>query len=230
MEHIGNLPCFNAILSTNESNNDSMTQSKKQALAVKSDGNPEGKGANGFLLDWSRTEPRGVVAKPGRQILTEFFTTMLVLSAQFKYRPSVGTENFLYWSDDQWSLSLIGPDEWSADKRGSYVGCCVLQSDMTWTIRPSELLAEDNDVAYAVARFYEAFADTLDSDLTLEEILPFYVHGVGYYQRLFASAMSRSVRAAVSLGEQTETPCQQWRALLPQLKNVLPAPPASHQQ
>ena len=60
------------------------------AIARKTDGNPEGKGLNGFLLDWYQSEPRGVVAKPRRQVLAEFFTFMLVLSATFKYRPVVG--------------------------------------------------------------------------------------------------------------------------------------------
>jgi len=66
------------------------------AIARKSDGNPEGKGLNGFLLDWYRSEPRGVVAKPQQQVLAEFFTSMLVLSAKFSYKPAVGVTNYLY--------------------------------------------------------------------------------------------------------------------------------------
>lgn len=201
-----------------------MSQSEKRVVPAKTDGNPEGKGANGFLLDWSETQPRGVVAKPHRQILTEFFTSMLVLSAQFKYRPAVGSNNYLYWADDEWSLSLIAPEQWSGEKRAGFVGICVLHDDMTWTISPSDLLSKDNAVSNAVGRFYDAFAETLDNDLTLEEILPFYVHGVGYYQRLFASAMSRSVRATVILGDQRSENCRQWQALLPRLHNVLPPP------
>ena len=59
-------------------------------------GNPDGKGLNGFLLDWYRSEPRGVVAKPQRQVLAEYFTSMLVLSASFKYKPAIGVANYLY--------------------------------------------------------------------------------------------------------------------------------------
>jgi hypothetical protein len=61
----------------------------------------------------------------------------------------------------------------------------------------------------------------LDTDLTLEEILPFYVRRLPYYQRLFASALSRSVRAAVTLGDQASTSCRHWQALLPQLNTGL---------
>ena len=92
---------------------------------------------------------------------------------------------------------------------------------MTWTIAPSDLLAEDNPVSDAIGRFYDAFAETLDTDLTLEEILPFYVGRLPYYPRLYASALSRSMRAAVTLGDQAANSCRQWYVLLPQLKNIL---------
>jgi len=196
-------------------------ESGKSVITRKTDGNPEGKGLNGFLLDWYQSEPTGVVAKPRRQLLAEFFTSMLVLSATFKYRPVVGAANYLYWINGEWSLSLIAPDEWSHEKRTGFAGTCVLQRDMTWTIAPSVLLAEDNSVSDAIGRFYDAFAETLDTDLTLEEILPFYVGRIPYYQRLYASALSRSVRAAVRLGDQASVSCRQWYILLPQLKNVL---------
>jgi hypothetical protein len=194
--------------------------SSNVTIARKTDGNPEGKGANGLLTDWHQSQPRGVVAKSRRQLLAEFFTSMLVLSAKFKFRPLVGVSNYLYWINGKWSLSLIAPHEWSHERRAGFAGTCVLQRDMTWTIAPSDLLAEDNSVSNAIGRFHDAFAEMLDTDLTLEEILPYYVGRLPYYQRLYASALSRSVCAAVTLGDQTSTSCRQWYMLLPQLKNV----------
>jgi hypothetical protein len=191
------------------------------AALRKADGNVDGKGLNGFLLDWNQSTPRGVVAKPQRQILAEFFTSMLVLSAEFKYKPAVGVSNYLYWIDGKWSLSLIAPDEWTDERRASIAGKCVLQRDMTWTIAPSDLLAEDNPVSDAIGRFYDAFAETLDTDLTLEEILPFHVGSMCYYQRLYAAALSRSIRGAVILGDQTSIRCRDWQLLLPRLARVL---------
>lgn len=196
-------------------------ESANFAMARKTDGNPEGKGANGLLLDWHQSEPRGLVAKPRRQLLAEFFTSMLVLSATFKFRPVVGAKYYLYWIKGEWSLSLIAPDEWSHERIAGFAGTCVLQRDMTWTIAPSGLLVEDNLVSDAIGRFYDAFAEMLNTDLTLAEILPYYVGRVSYYQRLYASALSRSVSAAVQLGDQASTSCRQWYMLLPQLKNVL---------
>lgn len=191
------------------------------SVALKSDGNPEGKGLNGFLLDWYQSEPRGVVAKPQRQVLAEFFTSMLALSAQFKYKPVAGVANYLYWIDGEWLLSLISPDEWSAERRAGFVGMCTLQRDMTWTIVPSDHVGEDNPVTEAIAQFYAAFAEMLDTDLTLEEILPFYVGKMPYYQRLYASALSRSVRGAVTLGDQTSIRGRDWQMRLPRLERVL---------
>ena len=183
--------------------------------------NPDGKGLNGFLLDWYLSEPRGVVAKPHRQVLAEFFTSMLVLSARFKYKPSIGTENYLYLNGDDWDLSLIAPHEWSRERQAGFVGTCILQRDMTWTIEPSRNLQRGTRVAAAVSRFYDAFRDTLDEDLTLEEILPFYVGRMPYYQRLYANALSRSIRAAVILGDQAGTRSREWLRVLPRRSALL---------
>lgn len=194
---------------------------RPKGVARKTDANPDGKGLNGFLLDWYLSEPRGVVAKPQRQVLAEFFTSMLVLSAKFKYKPVIGVRNYLYLFRGEWCLSLIAPDEWSPGRQEWFAGTCVLQRDMTWTIEPSERLAGDNAVSDAVGRFYDAFNETLDTDLTLEEILPFHVGRMPYYQRLYASALSRSIRAAVILGDQTSIKARHWRNLLPRVENVL---------
>ena len=92
----------------------------QQAVAVRPI-NPDGKGTHGFLLDWQKSDPRGVTAKSRRQLLAEYFTSMLVLSARFQYRPTVGMPNFLYLVDDDWDLSLIAPHEWSDERRAGFV-------------------------------------------------------------------------------------------------------------
>ena len=199
----------------------SNNRKQSRQLALKTDGNPEGKGAHAFLDDWRATEPRGVVAKPQRQVLAELFTSMLVLSASFKYRPVTGCSNYLYWIDGHWSLSLIAPHEWSDKRRDGFAGTCILQRDMTWTIVPSDRLVEDSLATGAIRRFHGAFAEMLDTDLTLEEILPSYVGSLHYYQRLYAHALSRSVRTAVTRGDFALQSCRQWHNQLTQLNNVL---------
>jgi hypothetical protein len=194
---------------------------ERRLVVPKADGNPEGKGAHGFLDDWRATEPRGVVAKPQRQVLAELFTSMLVLSASFKYQPASGSLNYLYWIDGRWSLSLVAPHEWSEERRAGFAATCVLQADMTWVISPSDRLAEDSEVTRAVRRFYDAFAEMLNTDLTLEEILPSYDASLHYYQRLYATALRRSVDAAVVRGGQASRSGRQWYQQLPRLNNLL---------
>lgn len=190
-------------------------------LAPKTESNPDGKGSLGFLDDWRATEPRGLIAKPRRQVLAELFTSMLVLSSSFKYRPAPGRSNYLYWIDGQWSLSLIAPDEWSSKRREGYAGRCTLQRDMTWTIIPSDHLFEDSPVADAIHQFFAAFAGMLNTNRTLEEILPFYDGRLPYYQRLYASALSRSVSAVITRSNEASISCRQWRAQLPHLNKML---------
>ena len=186
-------------------------------------GNPDGKGLNGFLLDWHQSRPCNVVAKPGRQVLAEFFTSMLVLSSAFGFRPAGGRETYLYWINGEWSLSLIAPDQWSDERRAGFAGTCRLQPDMTWTIEPSQHLTGDNAVTDAIGRYYESFARMLDTDDGLDEILPFYTSEFRYYQRLYANALSRSIRAAVTLGNQASDSCRQWLPLLHRRERGLPA-------
>jgi len=42
-----------------------------------------------------------------------------------------------------------------------------------------------------------------------------------YYQRLYASALSRSIRGAVILGDQRGRPARDWRVALPGLNRLL---------
>ena len=182
--------------------------------------NPDGKGASGVLLDWRESTPRGVVAKPQHQLLAELFTSLLVLSAKFRYKPAIGAANYLYLIEGEWVLSLIAPDEWSDGRHEDFVGTCVLQRDRTWTIRPSERLGEDTPAARALARFYEAFAETLDKDGVLEDLLPFHAETLSYYQRMNANALSRSMRAALTLGDQRAIPLQEWRPLLADIGGI----------
>lgn len=178
--------------------------------------NPQGKGQTGFLLDWAYSSPRGVVAKPAPQLLADYFTSLLVLSASFKFKPVFGKRYYLYTEHDRWSLSLISPDEWNDDaRRLAFVGTCVLHDDSTWSIEPSENIGKDGPVSERLATFYEGFVDKLRSKQALEEGLPIYETGLPYYQRLFAAALTRSLRASLSIGDQLGQDAETWLASMP---------------
>jgi len=197
------------------------TMTNDRQLVPKTDGNPEGKGVNGLLDDWRATEPRDIVAKQPRQVLADLFASMLVLSAAFKYRPVTESKNYLYWIDGEWSLSLIAPEEWSDPRRAAFVATCVLQPDMTWKILPSDRLPGNEQAIDAIRHFYRGFVKMLDTDLTLEEVLPFHVSSLSYYQRLYASALSRSVSTVLARGDQGSKSAREWGMQLPHINNAL---------
>jgi len=86
---------------------------------------------------------------------------------------------------------------------------------MTWTIEPSDRLADHDVIVESLGAFYAAFAESLDTDLALEEVLPFYARKLPYYQRLYANALSRSIRGSVTIGGQGAKPAREWRLELP---------------
>lgn len=181
----------------------------------------DGQGTVGFLMDWYASTPRGVVSKPQPQVLAEFFTSMLILSAEFKYKPAIGVDNFLYYVDGRWELSLIAPEQWSEHRRNGFAGICRLLTDRTWTIQPSQRLREDSEVADAVRRFYEAFRATMDTDGTLEDVLPFFAGELSYYRRLNANALSRSLRATAIITGKREQSAREWALQLPSADRLL---------
>ena len=92
---------------------------------------------------------------------------------------------------------------------------------MTWTISPSAQLNEAGELQEALRDFYRGFAEMLDTDLALEDLLPFYVSNLSYYPRLLANALSRSVSATVSRGERTAVSGHEWSQQLPGFGHAL---------
>lgn len=178
--------------------------------------NPQGKGQVGFLLDWAYSTPRAVVAKRAPQLLADYFTSLLVLSAAFKFKPVFGKDYYLYLENGGWALSLVSPDEWNSDtRRRTHVGKCVLHADSTWSIEPSENIGRGSKVDDALATFYDGFVQKLRSEKALEDEFPLYEPGLPYYQRLFAAALSRSLKASMILGEQLGISAEGWLVRVP---------------
>ncbi|MEN7342503.1 MAG: hypothetical protein AAAFM81_06140 [Pseudomonadota bacterium] len=180
-----------------------------------------GHGTVRFSQDWHATTPRRVTAKPQAQVLAEFFTSMLVLSAEFKYKPAIGVDNFLYFIGDRWELSLIPPDHWTEARQQGFAGTCRLLTDRTWTIAPSDNLTEDTAVADAVKRFYDGFRLALDTDGTLDDVLPFFAGKFSYHRRLNANALSRSIRATTTMTGDRDKPVREWALKLPSADALL---------
>ena len=193
----------------------------RRAVSANSSGklaapNPQGKGQIGFLRDWHDSAPRQVTEKPSGRILTDYFTSLLVLSADFKFRPVFESDYYLYYAAGRWSLSLLSPSDWNTrEKDEAFVGTCTMHADATWSIAPSQNLTVQGTVADAIAGFYRAFVGRLDVPSPLEDELPFYAGDLPYYQRLFAAALSRSLRLSLRYGGQSDIPSRDWLSQLP---------------
>ena len=200
--------------------------------------NPQGKGQVGFLADWARHRPQSLVAKRPAQLLADYFTSLLVLSSTFGFKPVSDQNYYLYLEDDSWKLSLISPEEWDDDaKYRGFVGTCVLHEDATWSIEPSGNLGEAGPIAEALAAVYESFIDKLHGAGTLEDDLPRYEGRLPYYQRVFAAALGQSIRGSIDLGGQSGLAGANWLRSLPRdaaqllghLDDDCPSSAASHE-
>ena len=172
--------------------------------------NPQGKGDVSLLNHWQQFRPQAVAAKPAAQLLAELFSSLLVLSADFSFKPVQGIRYFLYLKNGRWKLSLIEPMRWDHHKSGYYLGCCVLQPDMTWTLQVHILDNSDPVLMHALAQFYKALLLHLDSEQPLLEKLPFYVDNLPYYQRLAATGLASSISQSLAGGNSLHNSSAAW--------------------
>ncbi len=181
--------------------------------------NPQGKGLTPVLDAWRGMQPARVRAKSPQQVLADYFTTLLVLSAEFRFKPAPGINYFLYLRDSGWILSLISPSEWAGRLPGPCLGRCELQTDMTWSLSPEPGIGENSELREALGAFRSGFVELLDNESTLEASLPHYVAHLPYYRRLLAAGLANSLSQSLSLAGMDGYSGRQWleQAPLPRL-------------
>lgn len=168
--------------------------------------NPQGKGLVPVLdsLRESRTLI-SVAPKHINQISTELFTSLFVLHSHFQFKPVVGKSYWLYLREhhngDQnqhpFQLSLISPQEWGGDGFGLFVGECVLQQDITWSLILDPVAEQDVMLMALIEKKRDEFETALNSAVTIDDALPFYLDGLPFYQRVFASALANSLKTSM---------------------------------
>ncbi|MGD8570243.1 MAG: DUF2452 domain-containing protein [Gammaproteobacteria bacterium] len=160
--------------------------------------NPQGKGLVP-VLD-SLAESRAAIAVPPKQIdqiSSELFTSLFVLHSKFQFKPVVGKSYWLYRRDNIFHLSLIAPHEWGGSSFGQYVGECVLQQDITWTLKLDTAAAQDNELMGVIEQRRREFERALDSADSVDSLLPVYLESLPFYQRVFASALAGSLSVSM---------------------------------
>jgi hypothetical protein len=160
--------------------------------------NPQGKGSVPVLQDWAALRPQLPASKSPGDILRDYCLSALVLAAKFRFRPVLGKLYFLYGDERNWTLSLVEPEKWGSAMPGEFVANCRLQADMTWHLELASL-HPGSAVLRRLERFIDGFADTISSQDSLIDGLPFYVRSLPYYPRLLATGLAVSLQHSISL-------------------------------
>lgn len=183
--------------------------------------NPQGKGVVPLLAAWESMSPLTVANKPAGRILGEYFTSLLILSAEFSFKPVPQKSYYFYWKPAlaannkptaPWRLSLIEPDRLGDLDLGVYVGRCILQYDMTWSIELAEALHQHSELIEDLHQFHQHFQATNNDEESLETHLPFFVEQLPFYRRLAATALSSSLSRSIQASELDNIPARQWLA------------------
>ncbi len=191
---------------------------------MKTGANPQGKGLTPVLDAWRAAQPAAVSAKSPRRILADYFTTMLILSADFAFKPRPGVDYFLYLKGEGWKLSLVSPDEWGDRAPGPCLGRCVLKRDMTWELQLRTDLDSEPGLIEALESFHEGFLHLLEQNAPLEDKLPYFAANLPYYQRLLAAGMSSSLAQSLRLSGLEGRSGRQWLRSVP--VRAIPSPQA----
>jgi hypothetical protein len=177
---------------------------------MKKNPNPQGKGLVPVLDAWESVQPEGVAPKSAPRLLADYLVSLLVLSAEFSFKPVPGNPYYLYWQEGQWQLSMISPQEWGHRQPGECLGECMLGFDMTWHLVPEPGQAISAGLQDEIKRFTALFGEQLASTELLEDTLPFYVRQLPFYRRLLATGLAASLQGSIRSGGQLGHSGRSW--------------------
>lgn len=160
--------------------------------------NPQGKGLVPVLESLAQSRALiSVAPKHIHQISSELFTSLFVLHSQFQFKPVVGKQYWLYQRGSKFQLSLISPMEWGGKGFGLFVGECVLQQDITWSLTLDHEAANNKALMDYIETRRHEFEQALMLADSVDSVLPFYIEGLPFYQRVFASALANSLKKSM---------------------------------
>ena len=190
-----------------------MTQIKQQA-------NPQGKGIVGVVADLQQQISRHVAAKDHSQILADYFTSSIVLIAEYSFKPVIGVAYYLYFRDGKWSLSLIEPEAWTS-LPGLFFARCLLNEDRTWCLQTIADWQNSSLLTVEIERLQADFIASLNNEHSFLEQLPYYQSNLNYFQRLGAYALAHSLQCSLlsQYGQQHSTTLSARQLLMSGLSN-----------
>lgn len=160
--------------------------------------NPQGKGLVPVMDSLAASRASlPVPPKPLEQMASELFTSLFVLNSRFQFKPVVGKPYWLYRRNNAFHLSMIAPQEWGGRGYGQYIGECVLQQDVTWSLELDAGAARDAALMTFIEARRREFERALQEADAIDRVLPFYMESLPFYQRVFASALASSLQASM---------------------------------
>lgn len=162
--------------------------------------NPDGKGGSAVLatLDAVRNAPLRPRPKQIDQVATELFTSLFVLEAAFRFKPVIGKTYYLYRNTDGFWLGITPPAMLGESVAGRFIGECVLQPDLTWTLELAGPVADDDTFMAWLANKRAAFERRLGAAETVDDILPVYEQRLSFYRRASAFGVAHSLSRSMS--------------------------------
>ena len=162
--------------------------------------NPQGKGLvpvlQGLQQHWLR---HVLLPKQIDQIEMELFTSLFVLQSELKFNPVPGKSYWMYETAAGYRLLLVAPHEWHTPYPGRCVGECTLQIDRTWNLVLAAELATDTEFMQRIETQREKLLNTLEKAQKVEDILPAFEGSLGYYGRLMAFILGKSLLTSMQL-------------------------------
>ncbi|MFK7793790.1 MAG: hypothetical protein AB8B89_00435 [Gammaproteobacteria bacterium] len=160
--------------------------------------NPQGKASIAILNDLQSFNPVNVKTKNIPRWLTDLFTSLLVLSAKFSFKPVINKEYYLYFDHDQLKLSLIEPHAWR-DCPYIFFAACRLHEDKSWSIEPTNDWENNHYFLERINEMRQAFFDALNTNEPMINSLPYYAGHLPYHQRVAANGLAKSLRQSLKL-------------------------------
>ena len=160
--------------------------------------NPQGKGLSTVLDALVDSQVKtSLPPKNIEQVSSELFTSLFVLNTNFEFRPVAGNSYWLYHTNDKFKLFSTSPNDWACGQPGIFIGECVLQNDVTWTIQINQDVSQQEWFISYLHQQKIHLEESLENSISLEEAMPFYVKKMSYYSRLLAYGLGTSLNTSM---------------------------------
>jgi len=181
--------------------------------------NPQGKASIAVLDDLHQFKPFNIRKKDAAQWLTDYFTSLLVLSSKFSFRPITNKNYYMYFDNNNWRLSLIEPQSWK-NCPYIYFASCYMHDDKSWSISPVENWEKNISLREPLNAMKKEFINSLNNKTPIIDALPYFAGQLPYYQRLAAHALASSLKQSLELSlgfKQSKITC--GKQLIEKFKN-----------